>query len=95
MASLLCQKLSPQERRVLWARSNGLTFKAAAADLKLSIHTCKNYMRSVFRKTGTHSTTEAVAALSSGSGFVIQTVGVNIVIRHLPIKNPKRKISNV
>ena len=54
-------RLSPRERQVLGALSSGLSYKQVAGELKISIDTVRTYVRSLYRKLGAHSVTEAIA----------------------------------
>ena len=55
------QSLSPQEERVLALVAEGLTNKAIARRLTISLHTVKFHLESLFRKLGARTRTEAVA----------------------------------
>jgi DNA-binding CsgD family transcriptional regulator len=53
--------LTPREFEVLHALSQGLSNKAIARKLEISLHTVKFHVESVFRKLGARNRTEAVA----------------------------------
>lgn len=53
--------LTPRETQVLEAMADGLTNKAIARRLGISLHTVKFHLESVFRKLGARTRTEAVA----------------------------------
>ena len=53
--------LTPRELEVLQALSQGLSNKAIARKLEISLHTVKFHVESVFRKLGARNRTEAVA----------------------------------
>ncbi len=53
--------LSPQEREVLSRLSQGQTYTCIAAEMTISIHTVRNYIRRIYEKLQVHSRTEAVA----------------------------------
>lgn len=53
--------LSPQEREVLGRLAQGHTYSRIAADLAITIHTVRNYIRRIYEKLQVHSRTEAVA----------------------------------
>jgi DNA-binding NarL/FixJ family response regulator len=54
-------RLSEREHAVLAALVNGRSYKQIAADLDLSIHTIRTYLRRVYAKLRVHSATEAVS----------------------------------
>jgi DNA-binding CsgD family transcriptional regulator len=56
--------LTPRELEVLAALAEGLTNKAIARRLNISLHTVKFHVESVFRKLGARTRTEAVAKAS-------------------------------
>jgi DNA-binding CsgD family transcriptional regulator len=56
--------LTPRELGVLAALSEGLTNKAIARRLNISLHTVKFHIESLFRKLGARTRTEAVAKAS-------------------------------
>lgn len=56
--------LTPREVEVLAALAEGLTNKAIARRLDISLHTVKFHMESLFRKLGARTRTEAVAKAS-------------------------------
>jgi Response regulator containing a CheY-like receiver domain and an HTH DNA-binding domain len=56
--------LTPRELDVLAALAEGLTNKAIARRLNISLHTVKFHVESVFRKLGARTRTEAVAKAS-------------------------------
>ena len=53
-------KLSGRERQVLALIARGATDKAIASALRVSVHTVKNHIRAVYRKTGVNKRAEAV-----------------------------------
>jgi two-component system nitrate/nitrite response regulator NarL len=53
--------LTPRELEVLAALAEGITNKAIARRLNISLHTVKFHVESVFRKLGARTRTEAVA----------------------------------
>ena len=53
--------LTPRETQILDAIADGLTNKAIARRLSISLHTVKFHVESVFRKLGASTRTEAVA----------------------------------
>jgi DNA-binding CsgD family transcriptional regulator len=53
--------LTPREAQILDAIADGLTNKAIARRLAISLHTVKFHVESVFRKLGASTRTEAVA----------------------------------
>jgi DNA-binding NarL/FixJ family response regulator len=56
--------LTPRELDVLTALAEGLTNKAIARRLAISLHTVKFHLESLFRKLGARTRTEAVAKAS-------------------------------
>ena len=56
--------LTPRELQVLAALAEGMTNKAIARRLDISLHTVKFHMESLFRKLGARTRTEAVAKAS-------------------------------
>ena len=56
--------LTPRELEVLAALAEGLTNKAIARRLSISLHTVKFHIESLFRKLGARTRTEAVAKAS-------------------------------
>ncbi|HEX3847545.1 MAG TPA: response regulator transcription factor [Steroidobacteraceae bacterium] len=56
--------LTPRETQILDAIADGLTNKAIARRLGISLHTVKFHVESVFRKLGANTRTEAVARAS-------------------------------
>lgn len=56
--------LTPRELEVLAALAEGLTNKAIARRLEISLHTVKFHVESLFRKLGARTRTEAVAKAS-------------------------------
>jgi DNA-binding CsgD family transcriptional regulator len=56
--------LTPRELDVLTALAEGLTNKAIARRLNISLHTVKFHLESVFRKLGARTRTEAVTKAS-------------------------------
>lgn len=53
--------LSPQEREVLGRLAQGHIYSCIAADMGITIHTVRNYIRRIYEKLQVHSRTEAVA----------------------------------
>jgi DNA-binding NarL/FixJ family response regulator len=53
--------LSQREQEVLTALAEGLAYKQIAAQLEVSIHTVRNYIRRIYEKLQVRSRTEAVA----------------------------------
>jgi DNA-binding CsgD family transcriptional regulator len=56
--------LTPRELEVLAALAEGMTNKAIARHLNISLHTVKFHLESLFRKLGARTRTEAVAKAS-------------------------------
>jgi len=56
----LDEQLTPQEIRLLRLLVEGHTYQGAADVLKISIHTARNYIRSIYDKLHVHSKSEAV-----------------------------------
>lgn len=56
--------LSPQEREVLTHLAHGHTYTNIAAQMGITIHTVRNYIRRSYEKLQVHSRTEAVAKFS-------------------------------
>jgi DNA-binding CsgD family transcriptional regulator len=56
-------QLSPREREVVRCVARGLTSAEIAAELYLSPHTVRDYVKSVFEKVGVSSRGELVAKL--------------------------------
>jgi DNA-binding NarL/FixJ family response regulator len=56
--------LTPRELEVLAALAEGMTNKAIARRLTISLHTVKFHVESLFRKLGARTRTEAVAKAS-------------------------------
>ena len=54
------ERLTPQEIRLLKLLVEGNTYQGAADVLKISIHTARNYIRSIYDKLHVHSKSEAV-----------------------------------
>jgi DNA-binding CsgD family transcriptional regulator len=61
--------LTPRELEVLAALAEGMTNKAIARRLNISLHTVKFHVESVFRKLGARTRTEAVAKASERRHF--------------------------
>ena len=53
--------LSPQERDVLGRLAQGHTYGRIAAEMGITVHTVRNYIRRIYEKLQVHSRTEAVA----------------------------------
>lgn len=56
----LDERLTPQEMRLLRLLVEGHTYQGAADGLKISVHTARNYIRSIYDKLHVHSKSEAV-----------------------------------
>jgi DNA-binding NarL/FixJ family response regulator len=56
----LDERLTPQEMRLLRLLVEGQTYQGAADALKISVHTARNYIRSIYDKLHVHSKSEAV-----------------------------------
>jgi len=56
----LDEQLTPQEMRLLRLLVEGHTYQGAADLLKISIHTARNHIRSIYDKLHVHSKSEAV-----------------------------------
>jgi len=56
----LDERLTPQEMRLLRLLVEGQTYQGAADQLKISVHTARNYIRSIYEKLHVHSKSEAV-----------------------------------
>jgi DNA-binding NarL/FixJ family response regulator len=54
------ERLTPQETRLLKLMVEGKTYQGAADELRISIHTARNYIRSIYDKLHVHSKSEAV-----------------------------------
>jgi DNA-binding NarL/FixJ family response regulator len=54
------ERLTPQETRLLKLLVEGKTYQGAADELRISIHTARNYIRSIYDKLHVHSKSEAV-----------------------------------
>lgn len=55
------EDLTRQEVRLLALLAEGYSYQAAADDLKVSINTVRNYIRSIYEKLHVHSKSEAVS----------------------------------
>jgi len=55
------ERLTPQETRLLKLLVEGNTYQGAADLLNISIHTARNYIRSIYEKLHVHSKSEAVS----------------------------------
>jgi DNA-binding NarL/FixJ family response regulator len=55
------ESLTRQEVRLLSLLAEGYSYQAAADDLKVSINTVRNYIRSIYEKLHVHSKSEAVS----------------------------------
>jgi len=53
--------LTPQEKELLKMLTEGHSYKTAAYQLKISIHTVSFHLRNVYEKLCVHSKSEAVA----------------------------------
>jgi DNA-binding NarL/FixJ family response regulator len=56
----LDEQLTPQEMRLLRLLVEGQTYQGAADLMKISVHTARNYIRSIYEKLHVHSKSEAV-----------------------------------
>ena len=79
--------LTPREIEVLGAIGEGLTNKAIARRLEISLHTVKFHLESVFRKLGARTRTEALAKaaerrLDLGSCALAELAGALDDLRH-------------
>jgi DNA-binding CsgD family transcriptional regulator len=63
---LLAYGLSQREENVVQLLLHGLSNEEIAADLKLSTHTVKDHIKSIFRKVGAASRAEVAARIFSG-----------------------------
>ena len=54
-------RLTPREREVLGCLSKGLSTGAIAAELGMSVHTCRGHLRTLMTKLGARSQLEVVA----------------------------------
>lgn len=54
-------RLTPREREVLGSLSKGLSTGAIAAELGMSVHTCRGHLRTLMTKLGARSQLEVVA----------------------------------
>ena len=54
-------RLTPREREVLGCLSKGLSTSAIAAELGMSVHTCRGHLRTLMTKLGARSQLEVVA----------------------------------
>lgn len=52
--------LTPREQQVLTAFARGASYKEVAAECDISLHTVRDYVKSLYRKLGVHSRGEAV-----------------------------------
>jgi DNA-binding CsgD family transcriptional regulator len=66
--------LTPRELEVLAALAEGMTNKAIARRLNISLHTVKFHVESVFRKLGARTRTEAVAKASERRRYETMTL---------------------
>ena len=61
------EKLTPTEVRLLKLLSEGHSYQSAGAEMRISVNTVRNYIRTVYEKLHVHSKSEAVTkALRSG-----------------------------
>ncbi len=60
-SGLEAEALSPREREVLERLAQGYAYKQIADQLKVSIHTVRNYIRRIYEKLHVRSCAEAVA----------------------------------
>ncbi|GAA4446719.1 response regulator transcription factor [Ravibacter arvi] len=62
--------LSPREKELLYMVCDGITLKEAAYQLNLSIHTIRNYYRSIMKKFNVHRTVDLIKfAIEKGLYF--------------------------
>jgi DNA-binding NarL/FixJ family response regulator len=54
-------KLTPQETRLLRLLADGYSYQSSAAQLNISVHTVRNYIRSIYEKLHVNSKSEAVS----------------------------------
>jgi DNA-binding CsgD family transcriptional regulator len=66
--------LTPRELEVLAALAEGMTNKAIARRLNISLHTVKFHIESLFRKLGARTRTEAVAKASERRRYEMITL---------------------
>jgi DNA-binding CsgD family transcriptional regulator len=66
--------LTPRELEVLAALAEGMTNKAIARRLNISLHTVKFHVESLFRKLGARTRTEAVAKASERRRYETMTL---------------------
>src|SRR5688572_2095875 len=57
----MVEKLTPHEIRLLKFFAEGYSYQEAAEQFKVSIHTIRNYIRSIYEKLQVHSKSEAVS----------------------------------
>jgi DNA-binding NarL/FixJ family response regulator len=57
----MVEKLTPHEIRLLKFFAEGYSYQDAAEEFKVSIHTIRNYIRSIYEKLQVHSKSEAVS----------------------------------
>lgn len=57
----MVEKLTPHEIRLLKFFAEGYSYQDAAEQFKVSIHTIRNYIRSIYEKLQVHSKSEAVS----------------------------------
>lgn len=55
------EQLTAQEVRLLKLLSEGYSYQGAAANLKISVNTARDYIRSIYEKLHVHSKSEAVS----------------------------------
>lgn len=55
------QSLTPKETALLKLLAEGYSYQASALNLNISIHTVRNYIRSIYDKLHVHSKSEAVS----------------------------------
>jgi ribosome biogenesis GTP-binding protein YsxC/EngB len=60
------ERLTPQETRMLKLLVEGYTYQGAADLLKISVHTARNHIRSIYDKLHVHSKSEAVCKALRG-----------------------------
>jgi DNA-binding CsgD family transcriptional regulator len=78
--------LTPRELEVLAALAEGMTNKAIARRLNISLHTVKFYIESLFWKLGARTRTEAVAKASERRRYETITLR-QVRIEHIRVRS--------
>jgi DNA-binding CsgD family transcriptional regulator len=60
------ERLTPAELRLLKLLSEGHSYSSAGGELRISVNTVRNYIRSVYEKLHVHSKSEAVTKALRG-----------------------------